>query len=81
MSMTKRIQFFFPDDLLTEIERESQRRDVSMAQLVREAVNKYLEEIKGKPSGKDTLDELAGFVECGTDLSENHDKYLYGEQK
>jgi metal-responsive CopG/Arc/MetJ family transcriptional regulator len=79
--MTKRIQFFFPDDLLTKIERESQRRDVSMAQLVREAVNKYLEEINGKSIGKDPLDELAGFVECGTDLSENHDKYLYGVKK
>ncbi|MBP7508591.1 MAG: ribbon-helix-helix protein, CopG family [Prolixibacteraceae bacterium] len=80
MGMTKRVQFFFPDDLLTEIERESQRREVSMAQFVREAVNKYLEEIKGKSSEKDTLDELAGFIEIGTDLSENHDKYLYGEK-
>jgi metal-responsive CopG/Arc/MetJ family transcriptional regulator len=80
MSMTKRVQFFFPDDLLAEIERESQRRDVSMAQLVREAVNKYMEEIKGKHSENDTLDELAGFIECGPDLSENHDKYLYGDK-
>lgn len=79
MGMTKRIQFFFPDDLLAEIERESQKREISMAQFVREAVNKYIEEIKGKSSEKDALDELAGFIEAGDDLSENHDKYLYGE--
>jgi metal-responsive CopG/Arc/MetJ family transcriptional regulator len=81
MGMTKRVQFFFPDDLLTDIEKESQRRDVSMAQFVRDAVRKYLEEAKGRSSGQDALDELAGFIECGTDLSENHDKYLYGDQK
>jgi len=58
--MTKRVQFYFSDDLLTGIERESQRRDISMAQLVRETVNKYLEEIKGKYLEKAILDELQG---------------------
>jgi len=82
MSMTKKIQFYFPDDLLFEINTEAEKRNISMAKLVRTAVEMYLDETrKSKATEKDPLDKMAGFFEGDKDLSEKHDFYLYGYKK
>jgi hypothetical protein len=40
----KRTTFLLPDDLVAQIERERQRRDVSAATIVREAIATYFAE-------------------------------------
>ena len=82
MAMTKRIQFYFPDSLLVEMDAEAKRHGISMAELVRRAVEEYLRHArKGTKRKKDPLDRMAGFFEGDEDLSEKHDVYIYGERK
>jgi hypothetical protein len=48
------------------------------AELVRRAVEKYLESTRKKfERVEDPLDKMAGFFEGDKDLSKNHDSYLY----
>jgi hypothetical protein len=55
----------------------------SVAGLIREAIERYMEEPGGEPlRPDDPLWDIAGAVESGIgDLSEKHDHYLYGKKK
>ena len=81
MSMTKKIQFYFPEDLFMDAEIEAKKKGISIAELVRHALKKYLSETKekGKWEG-DPLKEARGFFEGDTDLSSNVDSYVYGAE-
>lgn len=76
--MAKRIQFYFPDALVMDMDSEAKKRGISMAEFVRRAVEDYLAGVKKKAlRKKDPLDDLAGFFDGDPDLSEYHDAYLY----
>lgn len=82
MAMTKKIQFYFPERLFLEIDYAAKREGISMAELVRRAVEEYLGITKKqKRQTRDLLDEMAGFFEADKDLSEKHDMYLYGTKE
>ncbi len=79
----KRTQVYFPDDLYRRIERQARSEDKSSAQVIREAVEKYLQ---GKNEevdwDNDPLLKTVGIFESAQgDLSERHDDYLYGKRK
>jgi hypothetical protein len=82
MSMTRKIQFYYPDRLLLEMDAEAKRRGISMAELVRRAVEVYLRHAGQDSEGEeDPLDRMAGFFDGDEDLSEKHDLCLYGRYK
>jgi Arc/MetJ-type ribon-helix-helix transcriptional regulator len=81
--MSKRIQFYFPEDLYLEAETVAKKEGKSMAEIVREALKKYLSEHEKKTRNKwknDPLKKGAGFFEGSEDLSQNIDEYIYGKE-
>ena len=83
MAMTKKIQFHFPEDLLLEMSTEAKMEKISMAELVRRAVEKYLKTSKGDSNRwkNDPLNKAIGFFEGEKELSKRVDYYLYGIKK
>ncbi len=83
MAMTKKIQFHFPDDLLMEMDMEAKRESISMAELVRRAVEKYLKISKGDSNRwkNDPLNKAIGSFDGEKGLSKRVDYYLYGIKK
>ncbi len=80
----KRTQVYFPLELYKKVERRAKRESKSMASVVREAVAKYIEgeEEKEIDWENDPFFKAVGFIKSGvTDLSVNHDYYLYGAKK
>ncbi len=83
MAMTKKIQFHFPEDLLLEMSTEAKREKISMAELVRRAVEKYLKLSKGSGDRwkNDPLNKAIGSFDGEKELSKKVDHYLYGIKK
>lgn len=82
MSMTKKIQFCFPSSLIMEVEDEAKKRGISMAEIVREALRDHLKsKKKTKEWDRDPLNKMSGFFKSDSNLSADHDKYLYGDSK
>ena len=82
MSMTKRIQFYFPSSLIMEVEDEAKKRGMSMAGIVREALREHLKSKKKTTEwDKDPLNKMSGFFKGDSNLSAEHDKYLYRDSK
>ena len=76
----KRTQVYFPMELYRKIERMAKDESKSVASIVREAVDEYLKRREEINWDDDPFFNIVGIVESGKgDLSENHDKYLYGE--
>src|SRR6266704_6799658 len=75
----------FPEATYRELRYQAGRRNVPLALLVREAVDRYLgrtEEAAAMPLGADPADAIIGSVTGGPDdESINHDHYLYGWPK
>ncbi len=70
----KPIQVYLRPDQLDPLRHLAARRDVSIAQLVREGVDHVL---AGVSPEEDPLLDIIGMIEGGpTDISEHHDKYL-----
>lgn len=80
----KRTQVYFPEELYSKIKERAESESKSMAAILREAVERYLqEEEKEKVNWEDdTLFKLEGIMRSGLgDLAANHDHYLYGMKK
>ena len=72
----------FPERVYRDLQYAADRRGVSMASVVREAVAVYLgraEQVDAIQVGDDPADRLIGAIAGGQDdESVNHDAYLYG---
>lgn len=77
----KRTQVYFPMSVYLRIERKAKETSQSSAAIIREAVDKYL----GEGSidwGNDPFFKTVGIMESAIgDLSERHDRYLYGKKE
>ena len=70
----KPIQVYLRQDQIEPLRAEATRRGVSLAELVRQGVDRLLEEA---PVEGDPLWKIVGIMDSGVgDLAENHDKYL-----
>ena len=77
----KRTQVYFPEKLYRDVQKRAKAEAKSVAAVVREAVRKYLAE-KEVDWENDPIFKLVGIMKTGTtDLSENHDHYIYGIKK
>lgn len=77
----KRTQVYFPEKLYRDVRKRAKSESKSVAAVVREAVEKHLEE-KEIDWDNDPIFKLVGIAKSGvTDLSVNHDHYLYGAKK
>ena len=83
MAATKRTQMYFPLSLFRDLQAIAQQEHASVAELVRRAAQKYLEDYQGKINWKnDSLWNIIGSGESRIgDLSAEHDHYLYGVSK
>lgn len=78
----KRKQIYLTDEQDEGLATLALMKGVSQADLVREAVSRYLAGAKTAPTDDDPLLSLAG-IAGGThaDASLNHDRYLYGRPR
>lgn len=83
MVSEKRTQVYFPNEVYRKIEKLARDEDKSSAQVVREAVEKFLDEKnKAVDWENDPFFQAVGVLESDTgDLSENHDAYIYKKRK
>ena len=83
MALTeKRTQIYLTRSQHSALQRAARTRNVSLAEVVREAVDAYLTRKPGpEPGGPDPLADLIGCFEGPGDLSDRHDDYLYGSPK
>lgn len=83
MVSEKRTQVYFPNEVYRKIEKHAREEDKSSAQVIREAVEKFLDEKNAAIDWQnDPLFQAVGILESKEgDLSENHDAYIYGEKK
>jgi hypothetical protein len=83
MLTEKRTQIYLTHAQHGSLARMSARRGVSLAQLVREAIDQYLmaPRLQDAGPGPDPLGDLIGSVRGPGDLADRHDEYLYGPQR
>ena len=74
-ALTKKpIQIYLRPQQLDVLRCVAQRRNVSIAELVRQGVDRILDDI---PPEDDSLWELVGLVKSGpSDVADRHDEYL-----
>jgi predicted DNA-binding ribbon-helix-helix protein len=80
MPHLKRTQIYFPERLIDTIKEKARKEHKSMAEIIRIAVKRYL-------TGEETVDwdnDPVWKIKPGKstlgNLSEEHDKYLYGRK-
>jgi len=82
MSEMIRTQIYLSPEQHDELKRRGEGSKKTMASMIREAVDHYLAEEQA-PSPfpvDDPLFDLIGAIDSGpTDVSENHDAYLYND--
>jgi len=82
MPNLKRIQMYFPEDLLNELKRKADHDKTTASNIVRTAVTDFIKKEKVKNWENDSLWGMVGSSKSKEkDLSVNHDKYLYGNKK
>ncbi len=83
MVSEKRTQVYFPGEVYRKIEKQAREEDKSSAQIIREAVEKFLNEKNMDIDWEnDPIFQAVGILKSESgDLSENHDAYVYGEKK
>jgi hypothetical protein len=70
----KPLQVYLRQDQIEPLRAEATRRGVSLAELVRQGVDRLLEEA---PIEEDPLWKIIGIMDSGVgDLADNHDRYL-----
>jgi len=70
----KPIQVYLRPEQIESLRAISERRKVSIAELVRQGVDRVLEDV---PVEEDPLWDIIGIMDGGpNDLAENHDRYL-----
>ena len=79
----KRTQVYFPNEVYRKIQKQAREEDKSSAQIIREAVDKFLKEKNRAIDWQnDPFFQAVGILESEAgDLSENHDAYVYGKRK
>lgn len=77
----KRTQVYFPEKLYRDVQKCAKVESKSVAAVVREAVAKHIAE-KEIDWENDPFLKLVGIMKTGaSDLSVNHDHYIYGVKK
>ncbi len=79
----RRTQVYFPSKLHCQLKEAARRRGVSMAEVVRQAVDQYLAETPSeKDWASDPIHRIVGLIKDTkiTDAAVNHDAYLYGTE-
>ena len=79
-----RLRAHFPKDMYEQLRHESLRLGLSMAEVVRQAVQEYLQKENDVPHPEDPIwriTELAATYGSShlRDGAENHDRYIYDE--
>ena len=70
----KPIQVHLRPEQIESLRAIAERRKVSMAELIRQGVDRVLEDV---PAEEDPLWNIIGIMDSGlNDLAENHDRYL-----
>ncbi len=69
---------YLEEEAHLKLKTEAAKRRISMAELVRELVEEYLEKGRGKrPAARDVLLKVISLGSSGrSDISEKHDRYL-----
>jgi hypothetical protein len=76
--MTRRTQIYLRDDQYNILNRQASKKKVSIAELIRQAIDRFLPELAVKTKEEDSLNKIIGLGKSGLkDVSEKHDKYLY----
>lgn len=79
MVSEKRTQVYFPKELFRRLEKKAKKESKSSAAVIREAVERYLEQEREIDWDNDPIFKLAGLGDSGLgDLAAKHDEYLYG---
>ena len=74
-----RMQFYIEPRVRDELASLAERRSVSMAQLIREAILSFISREAQAPDGDPLLD-IVGMIDSPDvpiDAAENHDRYIY----
>lgn len=72
----KPVQIYLREDQVEALRAVAERRGESMASLVREGVDKFLDEL---PPDEDPLLDIIGLYDSGRgDLADKHDQYQVG---
>lgn len=78
----KRTQMYFPEELLQQVRQIADSEHTTIAEVVRNAVGEFLDRKKKKQIDwdNDPLWDMLGQAEGSgrSDVSANHDAYLYG---
>ena len=75
-----RTQLYLPDELSNELKLLAQQLNISVAETTRKAISKGLSHIKEKPQNLDSIVGMIKSDKAPKNLSENLDKYLFGQQ-
>lgn len=74
----KRTQIYLPLETFQQIKRIALSKNVSIASIVRNALDEYLESKKEEIKYNiDSIEDLVGIFEGEEDLSLDHDRYIY----
>ncbi|NMB12419.1 MAG: ribbon-helix-helix protein, CopG family [Firmicutes bacterium] len=75
----QRMQFYIEPELRNDLEALAKHRNVSMAELIREAIRGFV--IREMPKREmDPILDIIGMIESPdgpTDVGKNHDRYIY----
>lgn len=74
-----RMQFYIEPNVRDELASLAERRNVSMAQLIREAILSFVAREAQAPDGDPLLD-IVGMIDSPdvpSDAAENHDRHIY----
>lgn len=81
----KRTQIYLTLDQFARAKNLARSRGVSLAAVIRDALEDYLkkseEEFLAKDWEGDPINEIVGFFEGDKNLSQKHDFYLYGTKR
>lgn len=76
----KRMQIYLPKNTYGVLRKEARLESKSIAQVIREAINEYMEHhrVKTMKWETDTFNKIIGAGKGDPDLSVHHDQYIYG---
>ncbi|HLB60708.1 MAG TPA: hypothetical protein VJL83_03825 [Patescibacteria group bacterium] len=81
--MLQRTNIYLPKSMLLYLKQEARQQRTTLAQLVRSILSESIKKPRTKKTWAESLLELANNAPKGryTDLSINHDEYLYGSKR
>ena len=79
MSVTaRRVQLYLPEAQYQSAKQLAQQKHASFAQIVREALEAFLQQRKARWDDDPITQHVGHFKSKDRDLSTHHDRYLYG---